>query len=93
MLQDASEREEMGEGKNEKNVSAWSMGNSSIVRNYSGIPKKQPPSIRPSSGVESPHRVITGRCSEKWLFPDQGWENLVTGGLEIDRGAGPGADG
>lgn len=28
-----------GKGKNEKNVPAWSMGNSSIVCNYSHIPK------------------------------------------------------
>lgn len=54
-------REEGGaEGKNEKNVSAWSMGNSSIVCNYSRIPKKQPPSMRPRSGGESSHCLTTG---------------------------------
>lgn len=78
-------------------MSAWSMGNSSIVSNYSRIPKKQPSSIRLRSGGESPRCPISGRFSEKLMYTDQGWENPVTGGpqcvLEFDRVAGPGADG
>lgn len=57
-----------GKGKNEKNVSAWSMGNSSIVCNYSHIPK-QPPSFLLRSGRESSHLLLAGwghtKCAEE----------------------------